>query len=50
MPNPRAHLRQLLTERRPVYEAVSQATVLTSGRPVDDVVDDVVRSLAGAAS
>jgi shikimate kinase len=50
MPNPRAHLKQLLTERRPVYEAVSQATVLTSGRPVEDVVGDVVRSLAGAAS
>ena len=50
MPNPRAHLRQLLTERRPVYEAVSQATVLTSGRPVEDVVGEVVRSLAGAAS
>lgn len=50
MPNPRAHLKQLLTERRPVYESVSQATVQTSGRPVDDVVDDVMRSLAGAPS
>ncbi len=50
MPNPRAHLKQLLTERRPVYEAVSQATVPTSGRPVQDVVDDVVRSLAGVQS
>ncbi|HEY9416398.1 MAG TPA: shikimate kinase [Pseudonocardia sp.] len=50
LPNPRAHLRQLLTERRPVYEAVSQTTVPTSGRPVRDVVDDVLQSLAGAAS
>lgn len=50
MPNPRAHLKQLLTERRPIYEAVSQATVKTSGRPVEDVVGDVVRSLAGAPS
>lgn len=50
MPNPRAHLKALLTERRPVYEAVSQATVLTSGRPVEDVVGDVVRSLAGTPS
>lgn len=49
MPNPRAHLRQLLTERRPVYEAVSRATVATSGRPVDDVVADVLRALPAAA-
>ena len=45
MPNPRAHLRRLLTERRPVYEAVANATVLTSGRSVDDVVEDVLRAL-----
>jgi shikimate kinase len=50
MPNPRAHLRQLLTERRPVYEAVSRATVPTSGRPIEDVVSDVLESLAGAPS
>ncbi|HEY2205797.1 MAG TPA: shikimate kinase [Pseudonocardia sp.] len=42
MPNPRAHLRHLLTERRPVYEAVSAATVPTSGRPLADVVSDVL--------
>ncbi len=45
MPNPRAHLRQLLAERRPVYEAVSQATVATSGREVEDVVTDVLTAL-----
>jgi shikimate kinase len=42
MPNPRAHLRQLLTERRPVYQAVSMATVVTSGRELADVVTDVL--------
>lgn len=46
MPNPRAHLRQLLTERRPVYEAVSRAIVPTSARPVEDVVADVLAALA----
>lgn len=45
MPNPRAHLRQLLTERRPVYQAVSMATVTTSGRDLDDVVADVLATL-----
>jgi shikimate kinase len=45
MPNPRAHLRQLLTERRPVYEAVSQATVPTSGREIGDVVADVLDAI-----
>lgn len=49
LPNPRAHLRQLLTERRPVYEAVSQATVPTSERPVEDVVADVLAALAAGA-
>ena len=34
LPNPRAHLKQLLTDRRPVYQAVSRATVPTSARPV----------------
>jgi shikimate kinase len=48
MPNPRAHLRQLLAERRPVYEAVSQATVPTSGREVVEVVEDVLYALSAA--
>ncbi|MGI8814188.1 MAG: shikimate kinase [Pseudonocardia sp.] len=50
MPNPRAQLRQLLAERRPVYQSVSQATVLTSGRPVEDVVADVLVALSASAS
>ncbi len=50
LPNPRAHLKQLLTERRPVYQAVSRATVPTSARPVDDVVADVLSALEAARS
>lgn len=48
MPNPRAQLRQLLTERRPVYESVAVATVPTSGRDPDDVVADVLRVFPAA--
>ncbi len=50
MPNPRAHLRQLLTERRPVYEAIASATVSTSGRPAPDVVADVLRVVVPTAA
>ena len=50
MPNPRAHLRQLLTERRPVYQAVSIATVPTSGRDPADVVADVLAALPAVTS
>jgi shikimate kinase len=45
LPNPRAHLRQLLAQRRPVYEAVSRVVVLTTGRTVDDIVTEVLVSL-----
>lgn len=40
--NPRATLKHMLDERRPVYEAVAAVTVSTDGRSVDDVVADVV--------
>jgi shikimate kinase len=50
LPNPRAHLRELLSERRPVYQAVSSATVPTSGRPLGDVVADVLRALPAVTS
>ena len=50
LPNPRAHLRQLLAERRPIYQAVADTTVPTSGRSVQDVVEDVLDALAAAAS
>lgn len=41
--SPRAQLRRLLEERRPLYEEVASATVDTSGRAVDDIVEDVLR-------
>jgi shikimate kinase len=48
LPNPRAHLRRLLEERRPVYTAVSKAVVPTSGRTPEDIVDDVLGTLSMA--
>jgi shikimate kinase len=50
MPNPRAHLRELLAERRPVYTAVAQLTVSTNGRAAKDVVDDVLSALPATAT
>jgi shikimate kinase len=45
LPNPRAHLRKLLDERRPIYTAVAQAVVSTSGRDPQDVAEEVLRSI-----
>ncbi|MGH3888627.1 MAG: shikimate kinase [Pseudonocardiaceae bacterium] len=45
LPHPRAHLRKLLSERRPVYEAVSKAVVSTSGRCAEDVTAEVVLTM-----
>jgi shikimate kinase len=45
MPNPRAHLKKLLADRQPVYRSVASAVVATSGRELDEVVDDVLDSL-----
>jgi shikimate kinase len=45
MLNPRATLKTLLDVRRPLYEQVASATVVTDGRAVDDVVTDVLRVL-----
>lgn len=45
--NPRSQLRRLLEERRPLYAEVATFTVLTDGRPAEDVADDVVRAAAG---
>ncbi|MGH3601717.1 MAG: shikimate kinase [Pseudonocardiaceae bacterium] len=49
LPNPRAHLRQLLADRRPIYEAVSSVVVPTTGRAAQDVAADVVSSIARIA-
>lgn len=41
--SPRAQMKRLLDERRPLYEEVATAVVDTTGRSLDDVVEDVVR-------
>lgn len=43
--NPRATLRHLLAERRPYYEGIAEATVVTDGRSVAEVADAVVAAL-----
>jgi len=45
LPNPRAHLRKLLTDRKPVYLAVAQAVVSTSGRDPRDIAAEVLRTI-----
>jgi shikimate kinase len=45
MPNPRAHLRELLNTRRPVYTAVSSATIPTSDRTPEEVLADVLATM-----
>lgn len=48
LPNPRAHLRKLLEERRPTYTAVAKAVVPTSGRAPEDVAEDVLATVSPA--
>jgi shikimate kinase len=45
MPNPRAHLRELLKTRRPVYTQVAAATVPTSERTPAEVLADVLATM-----
>ena len=45
LPNPRAHLRELLDQRRPVYTQVAAATVPTSGREPAEILVDVLATL-----
>lgn len=47
--NPRAELKRMLDERRPVYESVATRVVATDDRPVEDVVADVVAVAEAAA-
>ncbi|MCZ2828174.1 shikimate kinase [Modestobacter sp. VKM Ac-2986] len=47
--NPRAMLRTMLEARAPLYAEVSTVTVPTAGRPVDDVVADVLAAVQAAA-
>jgi shikimate kinase len=46
--NPRAMLRTMLENRAPLYAEVATHTVVTSGRPVEDVVAEVA-AVVGAA-
>lgn len=43
--NPRATLRHLLDQRRPLYEQVATITVPTDGRTPDEVVEEILASL-----
>jgi shikimate kinase len=45
LPNPRAHLKELLTTRRPIYTSVAAATVPTSERTPEEVLADVLASM-----
>ncbi|NDL56399.1 shikimate kinase [Phytoactinopolyspora mesophila] len=40
--SPRAQLKRLLDERRPLYEEVATVTVVTSGRSIDEVAQEVI--------
>jgi shikimate kinase len=41
--NPRAQLKKLMDERRPVYEQVATVTIDTSGRTPEDIAAEVLR-------
>ncbi len=45
--NPRATMRYLLEQRRPLYEEVASVTVKTDGRTAEDVAAEVVAALSG---
>ena len=46
--NPRATLKFLLEQRRPLYREVATLTVVTDGRTPQDVADEIVAALATA--
>ncbi|MEO3814523.1 shikimate kinase [Sphaerisporangium sp. B11E5] len=43
--NPRSRLKQLMEERRPVYESLASLTVATDDRDPADVADEIVKEL-----
>lgn len=45
--NVRARLKQLMEERRPLYDQVATVTVSTDGRTPDEVADEVVKVITG---
>lgn len=48
--NPRAQMRFLMEQRRPHYERLAMLTVVTDGRTVDQVVDEIVAALPAGRS
>jgi shikimate kinase len=49
MVNPRAELKRLMTERRPHYESVATAVVVTDDRSAEDVAAEVLALLEDAS-
>jgi len=45
--NPRAQLKSLLDQRRPVYAGLARITVSTDGREPEDIADEIAALLAG---
>jgi shikimate kinase len=45
--NPRATLKYLLEQRRPLYLEVATSTVVTDGRKPEEIAEEVLRGLAG---
>src|SRR5690606_41716146 len=45
--NPRATLKHLLDQRRPLYEQVATHTVVTDGRTPEEIVEEIVALLGG---
>jgi shikimate kinase len=43
--NPRSRLRQLMEERRPIYEGLATITAATDGRTPDDIADELAKVL-----
>jgi shikimate kinase len=43
--NVRGQLGKLLEQRVPLYESIATITVATSGRPIADIAEDIVREL-----
>jgi shikimate kinase len=43
--NPRSRLRQLMEERRPIYEGLATITAATDGRTPDDIAEELAKVL-----
>lgn len=48
--NPRARWRELMEQRRPLYEEVATVVVATAGRTPQEVADDLASALAAATT